>query len=124
MMNQQLVVRECQVLPQPEDNATTISTNPNHTITFSHPAYTGPSDILFTLPAFDHPNGGLDYETARVACGILANNRWNCYFTKERGGPEIKAQDINHMLPVGSYFVYFPTGDSTCTKFLYLPEFC
>jgi hypothetical protein len=38
---------------------------------------------LLILPALD--NGGIHYETAHIACAILANNRWDGWFTEEQG---------------------------------------
>jgi hypothetical protein len=38
------------------------------------------------LPALDHPQGGIHHETARIACAIVANNRWEGFLTETRTG--------------------------------------
>jgi hypothetical protein len=69
---------------------TSISNHSTHRISFLHPAY--PSDggynILLILQAYDHLAGGLHHETARIACGIIAGNAWDGYFSDTvRGQP-------------------------------------
>ena len=40
-----------------------------------YPSYDDENNNILTLYAFDHLEGGILYETARVACAILAGNR-------------------------------------------------
>ncbi|MCJ1469132.1 hypothetical protein MMC07_007765 [Pseudocyphellaria aurata] len=40
--------------------------------------------------ATDHPAGGIHYETVRIACGIIAGNRWDGYFTEEVDGTKLE----------------------------------
>ena len=64
----------------------------NHYIKFRHPAYSSDTgnNVLLTLLACDHPEGGLHHETARIACGIVAGNAWNGYFAYSAGGEPIE----------------------------------
>ncbi|KAK2736636.1 hypothetical protein FQN55_001582 [Onygenales sp. PD_40] len=56
-------------------------------IQFLHPAYPENENILLVFPAFD--SGGVHHETARVACAILANCRWDGYLSTIRNGPRL-----------------------------------
>ena len=46
-----------------------------------HPGYDDSCNTLMVLYGVDHPDGGVHYETVRVACGILAGNRWDGVLT-------------------------------------------
>lgn len=52
-----------------------------------HPGYSDNHNILLTLPAFD--SGGIHHETARIACAILANSRWDGYLSLSREGKRL-----------------------------------
>jgi hypothetical protein len=58
-------------------------------VSFAHPGYADHSvrsGTLLSLPALD--DGGIDYDTALVGCGIVAGNRWDDgFFSLERGAP-------------------------------------
>lgn len=63
-------------------------------IAFCHPGYAAPQDILLLLPAYDvvaESDGsgstrfGVHHETARIACAIKANCRWDGYLSEESG---------------------------------------
>jgi hypothetical protein len=41
------------------------------------------------LPALDHQEGGIHHETARIACAILAGNKWEGFFKESRGGSRV-----------------------------------
>jgi hypothetical protein len=56
-----------------------------------HPGYDDSCNKLLTLYAVDHPDGGVHYETARTACGILAGNRWDGVFTLS---PTFSPEDV------------------------------
>lgn len=101
------------VLPQYiEDEVHGFSTNPKHKVIIRHPGYENEVDTLLTLPAFDRSSGGLHYGTARVACGIIAGNRWDGYFSRDIEG---KDTDLGHVsddiLPVGVYYFHFKDRD-------------
>jgi hypothetical protein len=112
----------------PEFARTSISTYPFHRILIRHPAYAPHRDtnILLTLLAPDHPDGGLHHETARVACGIIAGNAWDGYFSEMAGGQPIDLGP-DEILRVGKdYFFHVPhpagsTGNLCCRV---LHEFC
>ena len=50
-------------------------------IRIRHPGYDDSNNVLLELYAYDHPNGGIHYETACISCGILAGNRWDGILT-------------------------------------------
>src|SRR5438045_646943 len=85
-----LALREPQSIP-PRVAATPATNygNPALRIDFCHPGYNFPHDTLLTLHAFDHPDGGIHYNTAFVACAIVAGNAWHGYFTETRDGPTV-----------------------------------
>ena len=61
--------------------------DPEFDISFRHPAYKDPSDIFMILPGLDHPQGGiLHHHTALAACAIVANNRFEGWFTEDQEG--------------------------------------
>ncbi|RWA04582.1 hypothetical protein EKO27_g10528 [Xylaria grammica] len=53
---------------------------------------------------------GVDYETALVACGILANNRWDGYFTSADSGKRV--ENTTRLLVEPRYFFNVPSADS------------
>jgi hypothetical protein len=58
--------------------------NSNNWINIRHPGYDDECNVLLLLYAFDHPLGGIHYQTALTACGILAGNRWDGVLTTSR----------------------------------------
>lgn len=48
-----------------------------------HPDYATNEKILLQMRAFD--DGGVDFDTALVACGILAGNKWSGFFAAREG---------------------------------------
>jgi hypothetical protein len=94
----------------PEFARTSVSNHPSHRIIIRHPAYPPlrNTNVLLSLLAFDHPDGGLHHETARIACGIIADNVWNGYFSEEAGGQPIDLRP-DEILRVGKdYFFHVP----------------
>lgn len=59
-------------------------------ISFYHPGYTHPNDRFLTLLAPDHSSGGLHHLTALTACGIVAGNRLDGYFSTSPNGQAIE----------------------------------
>ncbi|KUI71187.1 hypothetical protein VM1G_06835 [Cytospora mali] len=62
-----------------------------NTISFRHPGYDDPEDILLTLPRLDSSPqsgaaAGVHYGTALLACQIIANNAFNGHLTTGRDG--------------------------------------
>lgn len=78
--------RLCYKIPSHEDNGQNLPTDLDHRVFLRHPGYPDTGNILLALPALDHPQGGIHYETARVACAILANNRWDGFLTETQTG--------------------------------------
>ncbi len=79
-----------------------------YTVTILHPAYEFPGNVLLVFNATDHPSGAIHHETARIACGIIAGNRWNGYFTKEVDGPKLELEQ-NGLLGKGEYYFHVPS---------------
>ena len=67
-------------------------------IEFCHPGYESPDDILLTLCAFDHPDGGLHFNTAFVACATVAGNAWQGFFTESRYGDTVNVGNLAKMV--------------------------
>lgn len=79
-------------------------------IFFRHPGYDDNSNIIMTLPALDHTDGGIHHETARIACAIVANNQLaHGFFTETRIGPRIAAGP-DDVLRANEY--YFRVSDN------------
>jgi hypothetical protein len=92
----------------PEFASESISNNSDHHIRFRHPAYPSTCNVLLILQAYDHPDGGLHHETARIACGIIAGNAWNGYFSETAGGQRLDLGP-DGILRVGkNYFFHIP----------------
>ena len=61
------------VLREPQSIPPQIAPNITQTIGLYHPIY---DDSILTLYAYDHPDGGLHFNTAFVACAMVAGNAW------------------------------------------------
>ncbi|KAG5753483.1 hypothetical protein H9Q70_003883 [Fusarium xylarioides] len=68
---------------------------------FLHPGYPDGDNTLLTLPCLD--SGGIHHETARIACAIYANCRWDGYLSSSKDGPALSAQP-DDVLPFGQYY--------------------
>ena len=86
-----------------------ISTSRGHKISFKHPGYSDDfgQNIIFTLHAPDHPNGGLHYGTALLGCAIDSGNAWDGYLTESRDG-EMLQPGWDGLLLGRSYYFYVP----------------
>ncbi|KAL8910210.1 MAG: hypothetical protein Q9171_004483 [Xanthocarpia ochracea] len=100
MLLGEVSLRPRQRISEHLDGADTISHDPSHRIEFKHPAYTDGCNTYLVLAALDHPHGGLHYNTALVACGIIAGNRWDGYFRAARDGPIVSLQE-DDLMPHG-----------------------
>ncbi|KAI4173591.1 MAG: hypothetical protein LQ348_006533 [Seirophora lacunosa] len=74
-------------------------------INFLHPAYERSQNVLFHMLAFDSPDGGLHHATARIACAIVAGNRWDGFFARNPTGPAIDASDDDLLKDSEYYFI-------------------
>ena len=72
--------------PSHEDGGQNLPTDVNHRAYLRHPGYSDTGNVLMVLPALDHPQGGIHHETTRIACAIIANNRWEGFLTETRMG--------------------------------------
>ncbi|KAK2931602.1 HNH nuclease [Fusarium oxysporum f. sp. vasinfectum] len=63
-------------------------------------------DALISFPAFD--DGGIFYDIAHTACGILAGNRWDGYFSFDRQGETVVERPIDGILRERAYFFCLP----------------
>src|SRR5438034_1295027 len=81
--------------PEPAIPTASFSGRRDDTIKIKHPGYPDQyeQNVLMRLYAFDRQGGGLHYGTALVACGLVAGNAWDGYFTLERDGERI---DLDH----------------------------
>lgn len=70
--------------PQHLDGGATISNTPKQ-ITFLHPGYRPEAQPLLILPACDE-NDTIDHELARVACAIIAGNKFEGFITTDAPG--------------------------------------
>ncbi|MCJ1251010.1 hypothetical protein MMC30_008241 [Trapelia coarctata] len=86
----------------------TISIRPNHRIRFRHPGYRD-YNVLLDLAAADHPEGGLDYNTALVACGIVTGNTWGGWFTETVDGVRVEPEG-HKILRKQDYFFHSPNA--------------
>ena len=84
-----------------------IPSNPR-VIRFRHPGYDDRTNILFTLAGYDSPEGGLDPETARLACAIVAGNRWDGYLSTSSTGSRIEDREL---LLESNYYFIVPPGE-------------
>ncbi|KAL8711531.1 MAG: hypothetical protein Q9225_007096 [Loekoesia sp. 1 TL-2023] len=108
------------VVPQPA--SCDVSANPKHRVLILHPGYTEAQATLLSLAAFDRAAGGLHFDTARIACGIIAGNRWDGFFTKDAEGKELAVSDTEEgILPVGDYYFHLP--DFSDKRYPIVPTF-
>ncbi|KAF2735544.1 hypothetical protein EJ04DRAFT_599953, partial [Polyplosphaeria fusca] len=69
----------------------------------------------------DHPEGGIHHETARIACAILANNRWDGFLSETRAGPPVKEGPDGILRGQNYYFLL--SHDSANEKYAVVPSF-
>jgi len=72
-----------------------------------HPGYPDTHNILFSLSALDGPGGGVHHDTARVACALLANARWDGFLFLTRDGP-LAVAGPDDILTGPSYYFRLP----------------
>lgn len=78
-------------------------------IEFLHPGYpdTFKQNLLLTLNATDHAEGGFHHRTAWLACAIIAGNAWTGYLSLTRERIRIVADD-DELLTGSSYYFHIP----------------
>ena len=91
-----------------------------HKVTICHPGYNDASDDLISFPAFDGLNGGLYFDTALIACGIITGNNWDGSFSKDIKGKEvISHESCDGILPPGLYYFHLPAFNGLCRDHLF-----
>ncbi|KAI0115511.1 hypothetical protein GGR51DRAFT_503272 [Nemania sp. FL0031] len=86
-----------------------IGSSASQKITFHHPAYELQQGILLSFSASD--SGGVFHETARIACCLLADCRWDGYLsTKRNKSPSPVDTTRDGILTCSDYFFHVP-GD-------------
>lgn len=78
------------------------STHVGKQVIFLHPGYNDNHNILLILPA--HDSGGVHHETARVACAILANSRWDGFLSLTANGSRIDCGPDDILMSRRYYF--------------------
>ncbi|KAI4190220.1 MAG: hypothetical protein L6R41_000926 [Letrouitia leprolyta] len=83
-------------------------------IRIRHPGYTGFKSILFTFYAYDHERGGIRKSLALTACGLISNNTWDGYFSREVSGPPV-TEDLNDVLIGDDFFFHNHPPSTSCS---------
>lgn len=103
-MDRTITIRPAQTIPQHLIDTSTISIEFSHQVFIRHPGYPSPLNLLLVFEAQDHAEGGIHHETARIACGIVAGNIWNGYFTEDLDGPPVMVPPYGILLNAEYYF--------------------
>ena len=74
-------------------------------IRFRHPAYADSENILISLPALD--GGGVHYATAHLACAVLADFRYDGFFSLSATGTAIEFGP-DEILTEQNYYFHVP----------------
>ncbi|KAL2259714.1 hypothetical protein VTK26DRAFT_6505 [Humicola hyalothermophila] len=77
-----------------------------------HPDYLPGENTLLVFRALD--DGGIEYDTALVACGIIAGNIWSGFFaTRDTSGALVSVtRPVDGILRGDSYFFQLPDADA------------
>jgi hypothetical protein len=79
-------------------------------IKFRHPGYPDDANILLQFSPCDETNG-IHYQTAHVACAIVADNRWDGYFSIDKEGTHrIEPLNPDASLEEDEYYFHVPEG--------------
>ncbi|PMB64022.1 hypothetical protein BM221_010187 [Beauveria bassiana] len=91
--------------PESQPNHYVAAQRPSR-VDFLHPGYSG-SAVLLSLPALD--DGGIDFDTALTACGVVAGNRWrDGFFSSDRSGASRVQRPDDSILRELQYFFQLP----------------
>ncbi|KAL8993210.1 MAG: hypothetical protein Q9169_006517 [Polycauliona sp. 2 TL-2023] len=74
-------------------------------IRFLHPCYREHKNLLFELLAPDNSARGLHHGTARIACAIIAGNRWDGFLSRTATAEKIDAGDEDLLTEDEYYFI-------------------
>lgn len=104
---QQLQTRE--LFPDPSHPRSPFVTS-GRKIKILHPGYKDETNILFQFDAYD-ANGGAHYETIHTACAIVAQNRWDGYFSTDvEGRQRIERSNPDESLLNDKLYFQVPGG--------------
>ncbi|KAH8650750.1 hypothetical protein BGZ61DRAFT_469186 [Ilyonectria robusta] len=84
--------------------------------------FSGGRDYSEVPSAFDDGGTGIHYDTAHTACAILANNRWDGYFSHDKHG-RLKAQPLDGILRNEQYYFCLPSSDPLTDSYPVIPRF-
>lgn len=91
--------------PESQSDSPATAQRPRRT-DFLHPGYAGRT-VLLSLPALD--DGGIDFDTALAACGLIAGNRWSDgFFSSDRSGAVSVERPDDGILREPQYFFQLP----------------
>ncbi|KAF1958577.1 hypothetical protein CC80DRAFT_441077 [Byssothecium circinans] len=107
--------------PSHKDGGQDLPADLNYKVYLRHPGYSDTGNILLALPALDHPQGGIHHETARIACAILANNRWEGFLTETRAGQP--AQVGPDGILQGKNYYFLVSQEAPDDKYAVVPSF-
>jgi hypothetical protein len=62
--------------------------------------------VLFTFAASD--DDGIHHETARLACAIIAGNRWDGFLYEDRDGHQPSIDGLDEILRASTYYFHLP----------------
>ena len=91
-------------IPSHEDKGQSLPANLFHRVFLRHPGYDDTHNTLLALPALDHPLGGIHHETARIACAIIANNKWDGFLTETKTGGRSRIESDTILRKTDYYF--------------------
>ncbi|KAL8382469.1 hypothetical protein RB595_006313 [Gaeumannomyces hyphopodioides] len=79
-------------------------------IRFAHPGYDGEfsSVVFLSLPRLD--DGGVCYDTAITACGLVACNQWAGFFSTDKPGQHRIERPADGILRDDKYYFHLPAG--------------
>ncbi|KAI9679117.1 MAG: hypothetical protein M1829_001787 [Trizodia sp. TS-e1964] len=83
-----------------------------HSIRFRHPGYPPQSDLLLTLSAYDHLEGGLYHQTALDALSVVTGNMPGGYLTSTLDGSPITFPP-HRLLRLKDYWYHLPPPPAT-----------
>ena len=85
----------------------------HHLIWFRHPGYADSSNALFSFAASD--DDGVHHETARLACAIVAGNKWDGFLCQDKEGQRRLVTKPDECLRERNYYFHLPnSSNGTC----------
>ena len=99
-------------------------------IQFKHSVYSESENVLLSLNGFDEfkrkadatSEVGLHHGTVLIACGIVACNAFDGYFSKEKGGQKLEQGQIEYLTD-STYYFNVPTATNETHVYPICPSF-